>query len=52
MAEVYSHIIFLNKKEINQIRKLDSILDNKISYIKNKIKKIDNSFNILNDKKN
>ena len=45
MAEVYSHIIFLNKKEINQIRKLDSILDNKISYIKNKIKKIDNSFN-------
>ena len=45
MAEVYSHIIFLNKKEIDQIRKLDSILDNKISYIKNKIKKIDNTFN-------
>ena len=45
MAEVYSHIIFLNKKKIGQIRKLDLILDNKISYIKNKIKKIDNSFN-------
>jgi hypothetical protein len=45
MAEVYSHIIFLNKKKIDQIRKLDSILDNKISYIKNKIKKIDNTFN-------
>jgi len=45
MAEVYSHIIFLNTKEINQIRKLDSILDNKISYIENKIKKIDTSFN-------
>ena len=45
MAEVYSHIIFLNKKKIGQIRKLDLILDNKISYIKDKIKKIDNSFN-------
>jgi len=45
MAEVYSHIIFLSKNEIDQIRKLDSILDNKISYIENKIKKIDNSFN-------
>ncbi len=45
MAEVYSHIIFLNKKKIDQIRKLDLILDNKISYIKDKIKKIDNSFN-------
>jgi hypothetical protein len=45
MAEVYSHIIFLNKKKIDQIRKLDLILDNKISYIENKIKKIDNSFN-------
>ena len=44
MAEVYSHIIFLNKNEINKIRKLDPILNNKISYIKNKIKKIDNSF--------
>jgi hypothetical protein len=44
MAEVYSHIIFLNKKEINQIRKLDPILNNKISYIENNIKKIDNSF--------
>ena len=44
MAEVYSHIIFLKKKEINQIRKLDPILNNKISYIKNKIKEIDSSF--------
>ena len=31
MAEVYSHMIFLEKKEINQIRKLDPILNNKIS---------------------
>ncbi|MDA9687578.1 putative zinc-binding metallopeptidase [Candidatus Pelagibacter sp.] len=45
MAEVYSHIIFLDKKKINKIRKLDSILNNKISFIKNKINKIDNSFN-------
>ena len=45
MAEVYSHMIFLNKREINQIRKLDPILNNKILYIKNKIKEIDNSFN-------
>jgi len=44
MAEVYSHMIFLKKKEINQIRKLDPILNNKISYIENKIKGIDNSF--------
>ena len=44
MAEVYSHMIFLKKKEINKIRKLDPILDNKISYIENKIKEIDNSF--------
>ena len=44
MAEVYSHIIFLTKKNINQIRKLDPILNNKISYIEDKIKIIDNSF--------
>ncbi len=44
MAEVYSHMIFLEKKEINQIRKLDPILNNKISYIENKIKEIDSSF--------
>ena len=44
MAEVYSHMIFLKKEEINQIRKLDSILNNKISYIENKIKEIDSSF--------
>jgi len=44
MAEVYSHMIFLNKKEINQIRNLDPILNNKILYIENKINEIDNSF--------
>jgi hypothetical protein len=44
MAEVYSHMIYLEKNEIDQIRKLDPILNNKISYIKNKIKQIDNSF--------
>ena len=44
MAEVYSHMIFLKEKEINQIRKSDPILNNKISYIENKIMKIDNSF--------
>jgi hypothetical protein len=44
MAEVYSHMIYLKKKEINQIRKLDPILNNKISYIENKIKEIDKSF--------
>ena len=44
MAEVYSHMIFLNKQEINQIRNLDPILNNKISYIENRIKEIDNSF--------
>ena len=44
MAEVYSHMIFLTKKKIDRIRQLDSILDNKISYIESKIKQIDNSF--------
>ena len=44
MAEVYSHMIFLKKKEINQIRKSDPILNNKISYIENRIKEIDSSF--------
>ena len=44
MAEVYSHMIFLKEKEINQIRKSDPILNNKISYIENKIMEIDNSF--------
>jgi len=44
MAEVYSHMIFLTEKEVNQIRKSDPILDNKISYIENKIKEIDSSF--------
>ena len=45
MAEVYSHMIYLKKNEINQIRKIDRILNNKISYIENKVKQIDNSFN-------
>jgi hypothetical protein len=44
MAEVYSHMIFLKKEEINQISKSDPILNNKILYIKNKIKQIDNTF--------
>ena len=44
MAEVYSHMIFLNKEEINQIRKSDPILNNKILYIENKINQIDNTF--------
>ena len=44
MAEVYSHMIYLKKNEINQIRKIDQILNNKISYIENKVKQIDNSF--------
>ena len=44
MAEVYSHLIFLNTEKINQIRKSDIILSKKISYIENKIKKIDNYF--------
>ena len=51
MAEVYSHLIYLKKKEINQIRKSDPILNNKISYIENKIMEIDNSFT-FDDKKN
>ena len=45
MAEVYSHMITLNKDYIIKIRKIDSILNNKISYIENRILKIDNSFN-------
>jgi len=44
MAEVYSHMLFLDKNEIGQIHKLDPILSNKISYIEDKIKIIDNSF--------
>ena len=45
MAEVYSHIIFLKKTNINKIKLSDPILNNKIVYIKNKIQKIDDSFN-------
>ena len=44
MAEVYSHLIYLNTEKINQIRTSDIILNKKISYIENKIKKIDNYF--------
>jgi len=44
MAEVYSHMIFLKKNNINKMRAIDPILNNKISYIENKIQKIDNSF--------
>jgi len=44
MAEVYSHMIHLKKYEINLIRKIDPILNSKISYIEDKIKQIDNSF--------
>ena len=44
MAEVYSHLIYLNRDKINRIRKLDEILNKKISYIESKVKKIDNSF--------
>ena len=36
--------VLLKKKEIDQIRKSDPILNNKISYIENKIKEIDSSF--------
>ena len=44
MAEVYSHIIYLDAEKIKQIQKLDVILNKKITYIESKIKKIDNSF--------
>ena len=45
MAEVYSHLLFLDPDEIKLIRNSDKILNKKISYIKNKIKLIDSSFN-------
>jgi len=44
MAEVYSHIIYLDAEQIKQIRKFDVVLNKKISYIENTMKKIDNSF--------
>ena len=44
MAEVYSHLIMLDTKKIKEIRNSDIILNEKISYIENKIKLIDNSF--------
>lgn len=44
MAEVYSHLVYLNPEELRQIRNSDTILNKKISYIEKIIKKIDNSF--------
>ena len=44
MAEVYSHMIYLDDEKIKKIRTLDGILNKKISYIESKIKKIDDSF--------
>ena len=44
MAEVFSHLIYLNPEEIKKIRNSDIILDKKITYIEKKIKIIDNSF--------
>ena len=44
MAEVYSHMFFLDKKQIDQIKRLDPILNNKISFIEKNIKIIDSSF--------
>jgi hypothetical protein len=44
MAEVYSHIIYSKSEKIKKIRQLDEILNKKISFIENKIKKIDSSF--------
>jgi hypothetical protein len=37
-------MIYLKKNEIDKIRKLDPILNKKISYIESKIKKIHPSF--------
>jgi hypothetical protein len=44
MAEVYSHMIYLDAEKITKIRNLDKILNKKISYIESRVKKIDNSF--------
>tara|TARA_B110000444_G_scaffold191942_1_gene181772 strand:+ start:31 stop:771 length:741 start_codon:yes stop_codon:yes gene_type:complete len=44
MAEVYSHLIYLSPEKISEIRKLDKILNKKISYIESKIRKIDRFF--------
>ena len=44
MAEVFSHLIYLNPEKIIEISNSDIVLSKKISYIKNKIKIIDNSF--------
>ena len=44
MAEVFSHLIYLDPEKIKNIRNSDSILNEKISYIENKIKKIDHNF--------
>ena len=44
MAEVYSHLMYLDAKIIEDIKNSDLILNKKISYIEKKIKKIDNTF--------
>ena len=44
MAEVYSHLMYLDAKIIEDIKNSDLILIKKISYIEKKIKKIDNTF--------
>ena len=40
MAEVYSHLIYLEPNELNKIRRKDVILEKKISFIENKIELI------------
>ena len=44
LAEVFSNFIYLDPEKIKNIRNSDSILNEKISYIENKVKKIDNNF--------
>ena len=44
MAEVYSHLMYLDAKIIEDIKNSDLILNKKISYIEKKIKKIDSTF--------
>ena len=40
MAEVYSHLIYLEPNELNKIRRKDVILEKKISFFENKIELI------------
>jgi len=51
MAETFSFLMLKNNNLINIINQ-DKILVNKVNYIKKKILKIDNSFSLINDKKN